>query len=107
MVTVDNSGCTCNCTSTAGAYDNSYSGTAASTCSSMCNNCYRYGRVYITETNIADEEIPEPEIMPVQWKIIRTIFYVILILKHYVESVARAPPFLLDIIPPYDMINHR
>lgn len=87
----------CNCTSTAEAYDNTYTGTADSTTSCFCGNNIRYGRIYITD-NRSPSDIEEVEIkkMPPKWTLIRTVFYIILILRHYVEAVARAPPILID-----------
>jgi hypothetical protein len=84
--------CSCNTTQTS-TYDNYDSGTASYTTSPDCwCNHYSYARIYVEP----DIEIEITESVPPQWGIIRSIFYVMLILRHYVEAIARAPPFFID-----------
>jgi hypothetical protein len=97
LILVDD-GCECCNTSTTGYYSNEgYSYNSTSTTARGCNRCamVQYVRIYETYAVTTMPEDIEPEIIPIQWKIIRSVFYVILMLRQYIEAVARAPPFFL------------
>lgn len=86
-----NNGCTCGGgTSTTATYN--HGGTSA-TASDNCGCCQGYEYATLTSIPVmTEEEIVIAEKPPPRWDIVRTVLYVILRLRHYIEKVARPPP---------------
>ena len=88
---VSSCSCGCNTTSTAPTHGN---GTTSYSSNQTCSCWNGYDCIPITNTYTAD--LPEILLEAVSFQFssgtIITIFYVVFLLQHYVEPVARAPP---------------